>query len=181
MLRLFIVRAQAYLNLVEDDESIKRLINKSEKCPRRELKSNQWELRCGALKRILGKSLCLGISDEWSWCEVQCARRVWSALGPLLKSPNFGVVFRRFLVLISDMRRTVLLIFVVCFGLSSARLDVLYKWRTMDFEYPNQAARDSHIRNGDFIPGTNSMPLDVDISYQGVTQVHFLVKSFSSS
>lgn len=50
---------------------------------------------------------------------------------------------------------------------TSGHLDVLYRWRTIDFEFPNETVRRKYIENEDYIPGVNSLPLDVDIWHGG--------------
>lgn len=41
-----------------------------------------------------------------------------------------------------------------------------YSWKYLDFQFPNAAARDSAIKNRQYIKG-NSFPIDIDVYYGG--------------
>lgn len=63
-----------------------------------------------------------------------------------------------------------ILVFIAAISVasSSTPLDIVYKWRTVEFDFPNEAARENHIRSKQYIPGTNVFPLDVDVWHGGI-------------
>lgn len=41
-------------------------------------------------------------------------------------------------------------------------LKLVYSWKSLEFDYPNEAARQEAIKKGEFIPG-DPVPIDVDV------------------
>lgn len=46
----------------------------------------------------------------------------------------------------------------------SSKLQEVYSWKELDFDYPDKLARSEAIRNGSFIPGA-LVPIDTDVYY----------------
>jgi hypothetical protein len=62
------------------------------------------------------------------------------------------------------MWMTLLLLgFPLVFG---GELRLVNEWKSFDFEFPSEAARQKAIECGEFVEG-NSVPIDVDIHYKG--------------
>ena len=64
------------------------------------------------------------------------------------------------------------LFFLLCFCISGLNfcwgdLDVVYQWKSVDFEFPNDGIRENYINTGEYVPGTYALPLDVDVWYKG--------------
>lgn len=52
-----------------------------------------------------------------------------------------------------------------CFAIKyDQKLRDVYSWKSLEFAWPNQLARDEAIRTGQFIPGA-PLPIDVDVYY----------------
>lgn len=69
---------------------------------------------------------------------------------------------------------TLLLTFLFCQCYShQKRLDMIYKWKTIEFEFSNPAEREEMIKNKSFIPG-NSVPIDVDTWKNGTYSLSWI-------
>ncbi|KAL0278636.1 UNVERIFIED_CONTAM: hypothetical protein PYX00_000403 [Menopon gallinae] len=53
------------------------------------------------------------------------------------------------------------------------RMEVVYQWKSIDFEYPDRRSREESIAKGEFVPG-NAVPLDVDVWNNGVSKKIFV-------
>jgi len=49
---------------------------------------------------------------------------------------------------------------------SIEKLKSIYSWKTLEFAFPNQQAKENAIQEGHFIPGA-SIPIDVDFYHRG--------------
>lgn len=63
-------------------------------------------------------------------------------------------------------RCAILLLLAISGSRAYDRLKSIYTWKTLDFVFPSEQARQIAIRNGDFIPGA-PLPIDVDVYEDG--------------
>lgn len=65
--------------------------------------------------------------------------------------------------------RILVFLIVACLAhqtFSSKKLELLYKWKELDYEFPSSSVKQRMIRNQEFIPG-NAVPIDVDTWQNG--------------
>lgn len=61
--------------------------------------------------------------------------------------------------------------------LPNKQMKIVHEWKSLEFDFPNEAVKSSAIRSGDYIPGA-AVPIDVDAFERGLILIFSLLHLF---